>query len=271
MKNKDLFIVDIGANLSHRSFQSDLQQVIDGAKAAGIGHIIVTGTDLDSIESARKIALKFPGYITTTAGYHPHVASDFDEIALHKIKKFIRSTDVVAVGEIGLDFNRNYSTPKEQVEAFTKQLELACEVNKPVFLHQRDAHDSFLNILKEYRPHLPSGVVHCYTDSKEALYDYLDLDLYIGITGWICDERRGLELQDLVSDIPPDRLLIETDAPYLLPRSLKPMPKTRRNEPRYLIEILQTISRCTGRSSQAIAEETTLNAQSLFNLNFDRN
>ena len=270
MTDNDLFLVDIGANLSHSSFQADLHQVISNAKAAGVGHIIVTGSDLESIESAQLMVSEFPDYLTLTAGFHPHTASTFDEFAFQKVREFARLPEVVAVGETGLDFNRNFSTPKEQEAAFIQQLELAGEVNKPVFLHQRDAHDRFLSILKEYRSQLPSGVVHCFTDTREALYEYLDLDMYIGITGWICDERRGLALQDLVADIPSDRLLLETDAPYLLPRSIQPAPKTRRNEPRYLIEVLKTLSHCTGRTVEAIATETADNAQSLFKLDLNK-
>ena len=136
MTDSDFFLVDIGANLSHSSFASDLNQVIKEAKEAGIGHIIVTGTDLESIISAQAIVTQFPGYLSLTAGFHPHVASTFDEIALQKIKDISRLPEVVAIGETGLDFNRNYSAPKEQEVAFIEQLELACEVNKPVFLHQ---------------------------------------------------------------------------------------------------------------------------------------
>ncbi|MBL4821695.1 MAG: TatD family hydrolase [Gammaproteobacteria bacterium] len=259
-------MVDIGANLSHNSFRKDLDQVTDAAKAAGVGHIIITGTDLESIESASNIAAHSEGYMSFTAGFHPHVASTFDDQAYQRVADYARSPQVVAVGEIGLDFNRNYSTPQQQEEAFTRQLQLACETGKPVFLHQRDAHDSFYSILKEYRPKLASGVVHCFTDTKEALYDYLDLDLYVGITGWICDERRGKALQELVIDIPPDRLLLETDAPYLLPRSLKPAPASRRNEPQHLVEVARRVALCTGRSVEEIAAQTTRNAQALFGL-----
>ncbi|MBT8145904.1 MAG: TatD family hydrolase [Gammaproteobacteria bacterium] len=259
-------LIDIGANLSHSSFQQDLDTVLAEAKTAGVAHIIMTGTDLESIRTASKLRDHYPEYLTLTAGFHPHVASDFDDEAKAAILHYGTLPQVVAIGETGLDFNRNYSPRDVQEDAFASQLEIACELNKPVFLHQRDAHESFHGILRSFRDRLPGGVVHCFTDTRQALYDYLDLDMYIGVTGWICDERRGKELQELVADIPGERLLIETDAPYLLPRSLKPAPKSRRNEPKYLVEVLNMISKCSGIDQAALAANTVANAQRLFGL-----
>ncbi|MCB1672486.1 MAG: TatD family hydrolase [Gammaproteobacteria bacterium] len=257
-------LIDIGANLAHSSFSHDLDQVLEQSRAAGIGHIIVTGTDLESVAAALTLSREHAGYLTLTAGFHPHVASTFDAEAGRQIEHYARLPEVVAVGETGLDFNRDYSPRDQQEDAFARQLELAGKVQKPVFLHQRDAHDSFQRILREYRSHLTGGVVHCFTDTREALFDYLDLDMYIGVTGWICDERRGRALQDLVSEIPADRLLLETDAPYLLPRSLRPAPSSRRNEPRYLVEVLETVARCRGESAEQVAQHTSANARRLF-------
>ena len=269
MSSTDLSLIDIGANLSHSSFQHDLDSVLEQAGMAGVAHIIVTGTDLESIQIGSELHDKYPEYLTLTAGFHPHVASTFTDQARETIRQYGRLPHVVAIGETGLDFNRNYSPRDAQEDAFASQLEIACELEKPVFLHQRDAHDSFLAILKTFRDKLPGGVVHCFTDTREALYDYLDLDMYIGITGWICDERRGKVLQELVADVPRNRLLLETDAPYLLPRNLKPTPQSRRNEPKYLIEVLDMISHCTGIDRGILAASTTANANQLFGL-FDR-
>ena len=266
MSESPAALIDIGANLGHKSFQHDLDTVLDEARSAAIEHIIVTGTDLDSVARAMQLAQTYPGYLTMTAGFHPHVASEFDEQASQAIRQYLADPRVVAVGETGLDFNRNYSPREQQEQAFNRHLELAAECNKPVFLHQRDAHDSFYAILKSCRSQLAGGVVHCFTDTREALYHYLDLDMYIGITGWICDERRGRELQGLIADVPADRLLLETDAPYLLPRSLKPAPQSRRNEPKYLLEVLAMVARCSGRSAENIARETSANARRLFGL-----
>ncbi|MDP1756906.1 MAG: TatD family hydrolase, partial [Pseudohongiella sp.] len=196
----------------------------------------------------------------------PHEAAHADADTLKGIRALLNNPLVRAVGETGLDFNRDYSPRPDQERVFTEHLLMAVEIGKPVFLHQRDAHSRFYPILKEFRDQLCGGVVHCFTDEKTALYDYLDMDMYIGITGWICDERRGQHLLELVKDIPHDRLLLETDAPYLLPRSLRPKPKSRRNEPAWLTEVLNTVARYTERSPAAIAEETTANARRLFGI-----
>lgn len=259
-----MHLVDIGANLSHESFSHDLAEVVASAQAVGIAHIIVTGTDRDSNEAALKLSRERPEVFSCTAGFHPHVSDGFDSDALASIRSLAAHDEVVAIGETGLDFNRNFSSRESQLKAFEAQLQLAAEVGKPLFLHQRDAHDEFVALLRRYRDQISGGVVHCFTDNRQALEDYLELDMYIGITGWVCDERRGRELQDLVSLIPADRILIETDAPYLLPRTIVPKPKSRRNEPKYLIEVLNTLAECCARPQQQLARETAENAVRLF-------
>ena len=169
-----------------------------------------------------------------------------------------------AIGETGLDFNRNYSPHPAQETAFVQQMMLAAELQLPLFCHQRDAHDHFIALLRQYRQKIPRVVVHCFTDSREALIEYLDLDCYIGITGWICDERRGLELRELVKLIPADRLLLETDAPYLLPRNLTPKPASRVNEPAYLPHILEDVARCQQRSPADLARDCLQNSRTFF-------
>jgi TatD DNase family protein len=259
-------LVDIGANLGHDSFDPDLPAVVERARLAGIAHIIVTGTTLASTSKALRLTEQFTG-LSATAGVHPHEAQHSSAEEFEQIKMLATHPAVKAVGETGLDFNRDYSPRPVQEKIFTRQLELASTLNKPVFLHQRDAHQRFYPILKEYRDLLPAnGVVHCFTGSREELYAYLDMDMYIGITGWICDERRGSHLLPLIKDIPADRLLLETDAPYLLPRSLKPKPASRRNEPAWLVEVLDTVARCSEKSPALIAEQTSANAVRLFGL-----
>ena len=262
-------LVDIGANLTHQSFGHDLDQVITRAEAAGLAHIIITGTDLDSSVAAMDLAQTRPRLFSCTAGYHPHVAAACSQQHFEAIAQLARQSKVVAVGETGLDFNRNYSPREDQLQAFERHLQLAIEIEKPLFLHQRDAHEAFYKLLKKYRAELSGGVVHCFTDSESALAEYVELDMHVGITAWICDEKRGSLLRSLVSQIPCDRLLVETDAPYLLPKTLQPKPESRRNEPRYLDEILKTLSTCTGRSIEKLARETTQNAVALFKLALD--
>jgi TatD DNase family protein len=258
-------LIDIGANLGHESFDHDLAEVIARAQAAGVVHHLVTGTTLPASEKALSLCHQFEG-LSATAGIHPHEAAHADAAVLAGIRALLNDPLIKAVGETGLDFNRDYSPRPAQEDVFEAHLQMAIECGKPVFLHQRDAHDRFYPILKQYRDQLSGGVVHCFTDTRDALHDYLDLDMYIGITGWICDERRGEHLLELVRDIPPERLLLETDAPYLLPRTLRPKPKTRRNEPAFLTEVLKTVAHYSGRPAAVIAKQTTENARRLFNL-----
>ena len=161
---------------------------------------------------------------------------------------------------------RDLSPRARQRTAFVAQLELAIRCGKPLFLHQRDAHADFLAILREHRAAIADCVVHCFTDTAEAMADYLALDCHIGITGWICDERRGAHLLPAVRQIPAERLLIETDAPYLLPRTLKPAPKDRRNEPAFLPCVLRTIAQARGEDEAALAAQSTANARRFFRL-----
>lgn len=259
-------LVDIGANLTHESFQHDYQDVLQQSQQAGVAHIILTGTDLPSSQAARLLAAEQPELLSSTVGFHPHVAASVSDADMAAASELARQSGVVAVGETGLDFNRNFSPAVDQIRVFRQHLELASAIAKPLFLHQRDAHAEFLPLLSQYRPQLCGGVVHCFTDTEQALRDYLDLDMYIGITGWVCDERRGLALQKIVHLIPDDRLLIETDAPYLLPRSLSPKPKSRRNEPRYLPEVLHTLARCRDQDPDQLAAVTSANARRLFTL-----
>src|SRR5690606_20494447 len=146
------------------------------------------------------------------------------------------------------------------------QLELAIEHQLPVFLHERDADERLFEMVRSYRDQLPAAVVHCFTGERRALFRYLDLDLHIGITGWICDERRGLHLHPLVKEIPEGRLMLESDAPYLLPRTLKPKPKSRHNEPAYLTEVLREVALHRGETPQALAAHSTRCARAFFNL-----
>lgn len=258
--------IDIGVNLTHDSFDHDREAVIARARAAGITAMLVTGTSVPVSTASLDLAgrTEFPLY--ATVGVHPHHAREFDAETPATLRRLLGHPRAVAVGECGLDFFRNFSPPADQERAFAAQLALAAETGKPVFLHQRDAHARFIAILSEYRRHLAGAVLHCFTGSAAELDDCLALDLYIGITGWICDERRGLHLRELVRSIPKDRLLIETDAPYLIPRSLRPRPTSNRNEPAYLAEVARIVAECIGIGVPELARLTTDNARRLFRL-----
>ena len=259
-------LTDIGVNLAHESFDGDRDDVVARAIAAGVNRMIITGTEVGASERAAELAATKPGVFWSTAGVHPHHSSELDGPGLAKLKVLLAQPQVVAVGETGLDFFRNFSPKADQLAAFRAQLELSAETGLPVFLHQRDAHDEFLRLLKDFKGYLVAGVAHCFTGDERELHDYLALDLYIGITGWICDERRGQHLQSLVGDIPTERLLLETDAPYLLPRNLAKKPKTRRNEPHFLTQVLDTVAAAVGRPAEQLASDTSANATRLFGL-----
>jgi len=258
--------VDIGANLTHASFTADLEQIIETARAAGVTREIVTGADLASSRAAAALAARFSGRLWSTAGVHPHHAALFERGQIPGFRELLRETRTVAVGECGLDYFRNFSPAEAQRAAFAAQLELATELGKPLFLHQRDAHGDFCAMLAEFRGRLPRAVAHCFTGGIAELEDYLALGLSIGVTGWVCDERRGGDLRSAVPRIPADRLMLETDAPYLLPRDLHPPPRSRRNEPRFLPHIGATVARLRCESLEAVAACTTANACAFFGL-----
>jgi TatD DNase family protein len=260
----NLHLVDIGLNLAHDSFDHDREHVVASALAVGVSRMVITGSTLDGSRAAIALARSAPELFRATAGIHPHHAREFRDQDAPALRALMREAGVGAAGECGLDYFRNFSPHEDQERVFRLQLELAVETRLPVFLHQRDAHDAFVSILREYRPRLSDGVAHCFTGDERELRDYLDLGLSIGITGWICDERRGLHLRELVRLVPPDRLMIETDAPYLMPRDLHPKPSGRRNEPKYLPHILRTVAACRGEPPEAVAEATTRNALAFF-------
>ena len=259
-------LIDIGANLAHDSFDDDRDDVIQRAVDAGVTRIVITGSSDDSNTRAATLAEAAPGTLFATAGVHPHHASDYTDESDTIIRSLVNKEAVVAVGECGLDYFRNFSPRDAQLHAFRRQLDIARETGLPVFLHQRDAHDDFVEILEPALPGISRAVAHCFTGEHESLREYLALGLYVGITGWICDERRGKHLYDIASIIPDDKLMIETDAPYLMPRTLRPKPKTRRNEPGYLPEVLRVLAEARDQSVEYVARITTENAARFFSL-----
>jgi len=259
-------LIDIGANIAHDSFDEDRIDMMRRAADAGVHKIIVTGSSDDSNVQAANLAEQSPGVLYSTAGVHPHHASDYTDDSDALIRSLVKKDCVVAVGECGLDYFRNLSPREAQLDAFKRQLEIAKDSGLPVFLHQRDAHDDFVEILEPALPDLSRAVAHCFTGEGESLREYIAMGLYVGITGWICDERRGKHLHDIVSIIPDDKLLIETDAPYLLPRTIRPRPKSRRNEPMYLPEVVRVLAEARGQTEDHIAAITTANAIRFFSL-----
>jgi TatD DNase family protein len=261
-------LIDIGVNLMPPSFDRDREGVIEAAALAGVSPLVITGTG----EKASREALCFaagyseqkPGALYATAGVHPHEARFCGEGTLEALRGLALAYGAVAIGECGLDYNRNFSPHDVQRKWFEKQLELGAELSLPLFLHERDAFEDFAAMIKDCKGQVK--VVHCFTGSEAELEKYLDLGCCIGLTGWICDERRGTHLEDMVKRIPPDRIMIETDAPFILPRNLPEKVRARRNEPKYLPHIAGTIARCLGRDPETFAAETFANTRRFFGI-----
>ncbi|UKE51078.1 TatD family hydrolase [Xanthomonas translucens] len=259
-------LIDIGANLTHDSFDRDRDAVLQRARDAGVAQLVVTGASREHSPLALQLAQQHPGFLYATAGVHPHHALEYTAECDAELRALHAHAEVVAVGECGLDYFRDLAPRPAQHRAFERQLQLAADTGKPLFLHQRDAHADFLALMRQFDGKLGAAVVHCFTGTREELFDYLDRDWYIGITGWLCDERRGAHLRELVRNIPASRLMIETDAPYLLPRTLTPLPKDRRNEPAFLAHIAEELARDRGEDVAATAASTTATARGFFRL-----
>jgi TatD DNase family protein len=259
-------LVDICFNFTHNSFRADEAQVMERAVRAGVTTMVVTGSSVEDSLAANQLVERYPARLVATAGVHPHLASSWTRDTRPMLRRLAANPSVKAIGEAGLDYNRNYSPRDAQRLAFEQQIELACELGLPLFLHLRDAQHDFIEILSRYRRDCMDAVVHCFTGHAEELEALLAMDLHIGITGWICDERRGSHLLALLSRIPGDRLMIETDAPYLTPRDLQIQPKARRNEPAFLPHILNAVADALGQSPAAIAAATSANARRFFGL-----
>ncbi len=262
----NLSLIDIGANLAHDSFDHDRPEVISRAVEAGVSRIIITGSTTESSQAALAIARRYSGRMFSTAGVHPHHAVEFGPETAPQLVEMATHPEVVAIGECGLDYFRDYSPRTAQWRAFERQLSLAATMGKPVFLHQRDAHADFLSLVREHSADLAGAVAHCFTGSRAEMDAYLDLGLYIGITGWICDERRGDDLRAAVVGLPLERVMLESDAPYLLPRNLGGRPSSRRNEPAFLPAVLEMTARCMGVPDETLAAASTRNAERLFSL-----
>jgi TatD DNase family protein len=259
-------LVDIGVNLAHRRFDADREQVMERARDAGVTRMVITGTSVAASRAAAALARSRPGVLWSTAGIHPHEAKHASREALAELRELARAPEVRAIGECGLDFERNFSPPEAQEAAFEAQLQLAAETGLPVFLHERRAHERFVAMLKNARPRLRAAVAHCFTGSAAELDAYLALDLHIGITGWINDERRGLGLREVAQRIPAHRLMIESDAPFLTPHDARPKPAGGRNEPALLPLVLARVAHSVGRPAAQVAAETTRTAVEFFAL-----
>ena len=228
-------LFDSHCHLDDRAYADDLREVVTRMNSAGVAAAMIVGTTRPRSIKAVSLAESFPG-LYASVGIHPHDAKSCDEETLNTLINLSKNPRVHAWGEIGLDFNRMFSPRETQEKWLVRQLEVADERNLPVIFHERDSNGRLIEILKTYFNNLRSGVIHCFSGNKADLKQYLDLGLYIGITGIVTIENRGADLRKLVPFIPVDRILIETDAPYLTPAPEKN--HTRRNEPAFVQSVL---------------------------------
>ena len=260
-------LIDSGVNLNSGQFRKDIDDVLARATDHGVMGLIAIASDVEESLALQQYDDVLAPMVWRTAGVHPHQAKTFNEQTLTQLKALLAQSRCVALGECGLDFNRNYSPPAMQTMAFESQVELACQSQVPLYLHERDAHDEVCQILRVgYQGDPIKGVIHCFTGDQNQLRNYLDLGLYIGITGWVCDERRGDALRAALEFIPLDRLLWETDAPYLRPRSYRGEIAGKRNEPALLGYIAKEIASRLKLSRDLLAEKVIMNTRTLFGL-----
>ncbi|WP_133012951.1 TatD family hydrolase [Marinomonas flavescens] len=256
-------MIDIGVNIQHDFFLNNLEETISQSKLAGVEGMVCISSDLKESQFLQTLCLDQPS-LWFTSGCHPHHANTWNSQSVSTLNELIKVNRPIAIGETGLDFNRNYSTPTEQRYAFEEQIQISLDHNLPLYLHERDAHEDMLSMLRAAGKEHIQGVIHCFTGSIEQLENYLELGLYIGVTGWVCDERRGLSLQQAVPHIPLDRLLLETDAPYLLPRTIRPRPK--KNHPKYLPWVAEEVAKLKDIPINELIIQTTNNTKRLFSI-----
>ena len=239
-----------------------VEQTIENALDAGVSRLCLITTHPNEWQQAEHYYQQFPQQLSYTLGIHPHNAKDARPEHWQELRVRAQQPGVVAIGECGLDFNRDFSPRDTQRAVFAEQLALAVELNKPVYLHERDAFDDQLAILKPFKAQLIGGIAHCFTGSAEQMRTYLALGLYIGVTGWVCDAKRGEALRAALGELPLERLILETDAPYLYPKDRKP--RQRNNAPAYLPHIGQTVAQIKTLSVEQVQNSSFNNAKALF-------
>ncbi len=257
-------LIDSHTHLDMKDFDKDRSQVIERAMKAGITHIITIGTDLTSSVKALQLANVYD-FIFSSIGYHPHNAENMDPSTLKELSGMAAESKIVAWGEIGLDFNRMHSPRKDQERWLIRQLEIAETLDLPLIFHERDSQGRLLEILKTTTSTCRPAVVHCFSGTGAELDRYLEMGFYIGITGIVTVSKRGKPLRQMIPSIPPDRLLIETDAPYLTPTPQRN--KYRRNEPAFVREVLFKVAEVRKEDPAALVEQIWDNTCRLFRIN----
>jgi len=255
---------DAGVNLTNKRLLNDLDGVMNRAEQANVEKQLIISTSIEEAEQAVKLCQQFPGKLVMTVGIHPHDAGEVPANYKEQLRQLAGQPCVVAMGECGLDFNRNFSPRDAQENVFVAQIELANELSLPLYLHERDAIDRQIELLNHYCDDSTPCLTHCFTGGVEALNRYADRGHWFGITGWVCDERRNQELVAALPYLPLDRLVLETDAPFLLPRGLKPRPKM--NEPALLPVVGEALANYLDVSIQDLAGLTYANTKRFFGL-----
>ena len=256
--------IDIACNFTHESFKRNLEEVINDAELAGVEKFVLLCASLADLDPIKKIQKNAPNKFFISAGIHPHHATETVEVNYDQLLRQLQSITPHAIGETGLDYFRNISPPDIQKKSFRMHIEIAKELNLPLYLHQRDAHNDFIRIIRENRKNFPKFVVHCFTGTQKELDEYLDLGAYIGLTGWICDAKRNIDLRKSIKNIPIEKMMIETDSPYLIPKNLINKPKKNINEPKYLPHIANEICELTGYELEELKLATSNNAIDFF-------
>lgn len=255
-------MIDIGVNFENKQLKAQKAKVISDARATGVTAIFATGTNLEVSVAAVELSKQYPGYIYATAGVHPHYAGEWQKTTGEQLALLCEEDCVIAIGECGLDYNRMFSARDTQLKVFQRQLHLAHQLGKPVFLHCRDAFEDFIALASEF-PTL-KGVVHCFTGSAQEAELILNQGFDIGITGWVCDEKRGVALREALCVIPMDRLHLETDAPFLKPKSLTSPGRT--NVPENIGKVAEAVADLLQIPTSMLIKSCTQNTVRLFNL-----
>ena len=252
--------IDSHAHLDLTEFEKDRADVIKRAKENGIENIITIGIGIKESKAAIKIAEAYP-FIYASIGIHPHNAGSFDLKTLDFLEENAKNKKVVALGEMGLDFFRNHSSREDQIRAFRAQLDLAKSVKLPVVIHDRDAHAETLSMLEEEKQGLNGGVIHCFSGDAEMAFKCIDMGFYISIPGTVTFKNAKTQ-HEAVKKIPIEKLMIETDCPFLAPVPYR----GKRNEPLYVTHVAEAISRIKNIPVEEVARITTANSKKLFSL-----
>lgn len=258
-------LFDIACNFSSERFDDDLLEVIERAKLNNVSKFLIISASLSDFPKLHQIYTNYIEDSFFTIGTHPHHANEINKDEIQIMREMIKLHNPSCIGETGLDFFRNHSTYDEQIYAFEEQIKLSIEFDKPLYLHQRDAHKDFISLVRKYKNDIPKAVVHCFTGTHKELEDYLELGFYIGLTGWICDERRNIELRESIRSIPLDKIMVETDSPFLIPRNLEKKPKNNRNEPSFLPHIVNEIATLVGLEKNELTDITYKNTIEFLN------